>query len=346
MRAQEQQTTRNKHAVGDRNAMKVAVAVERFGEWSKENRSRETARTYASHTRRFARWLGAEFGEEVTQQAITPATLRRYMDTITQGKTSGARYVYTTALRAFCEWLKAEGLLRGTNPAKSALRLPRVHSRPHTPVTDAQVLRLWQATYGMDKPYRAKLARAIIALLAYTGLRKSELLAVNVEHVCLGEGLLYIPSGKGAKEAYVGLNDETVTALSEFLRARDPGCRHNGLLCLTCRARMQVGALYSLLDDLCARAGIKEKLRPHQFRHGFASRLDSKGASMFQIKEALRHEKVVTTERYVHSSASKLRAVAALATIQKPGKVEVLGKRHPIGGGGQRRLRRHAVRTG
>jgi integrase len=145
-------------------------------------------------------------------------------------------------------------------------------------------------------------ALAAIELLALTGCRKSEVLALRWEWVDIDRHCLRLPDSKtGAK--VVPLGDEAVELLQRLPRIEDnphvfPGAKPGH----------HVVGLQKVWNMVRKRAGLAD-VRLHDLRHSFASVAVSGGASLFLTGKALGHKQSSTTEIYAHLSDAPLHAL-------------------------------------
>ncbi len=164
-------------------------------------------------------------------------------------------------------------------------------------------------------------ARALVMIPLRLGLRAEELLGLPREAVeqALATNLLTFVR-KGAKEARLPV-DKIREVLTEALAvpaapkhridARGKAPKPWRVLGeVLAGSHATLATRYNLLNRLVHRVGAAvgyPKLRPHLLRHGFATRLHADGAPIRVIQEALGHESVVTTERYVHVGVADIR---------------------------------------
>jgi site-specific recombinase XerD len=153
--------------------------------------------------------------------------------------------------------------------------------------------------------------RAILAVLVYTGLRRGEVVRLNVSSLQReGDNALRI-RGKGNKERVVGLPGQAVEAIDAYLATR-PGAKPEEPMFLVSGGRRITARV---ITKAVARAGrrLKTHLHPHLFRHTYATRLHELGVDLLVIQGLLGHESVATTEIYTRVSAVRQRqAIQAL----------------------------------
>jgi site-specific recombinase XerD len=158
--------------------------------------------------------------------------------------------------------------------------------------------------------------RAIIELLFSGGLRVSELVSLNRDHINLEKREFSI-RGKGQKDRLIFISPQAADWLDRFLATRKDnfrplfihysGSKNNldeGMYTrLTTRSVQRLVARYARL------AGITKKVTPHTLRHSFATDLLSNGADLRSVQSLLGHANVSTTQIYTHLTDPQLKKV-------------------------------------
>lgn len=158
--------------------------------------------------------------------------------------------------------------------------------------------------------------RAILELLFSSGLRVSELVALNIGDVNL-KRKEFMVRGKGQKDRPIFISDAVVWWLSQYLDKRQDNAkplfiRYSGtkqvnlsgnFYRLTTRSVQRLVARYALL------AGITKKVTPHTLRHSFATDLLMNGADLRSVQAMLGHSNISTTQIYTHVTDPHLKAV-------------------------------------
>lgn len=137
---------------------------------------------------------------------------------------------------------------------------------------------------------------ALIEFLYSTGVRASELIAINRNDVDF-IGKTVIVFGKGSKEREVYLTATAVLHLKEYLNSRNDD---NESLFITTRKpynRLTVAGLEYIIKNLGKSAGV-EHCHPHRFRRTMATNVLRKGAPLEDVRELLGHTKLDTTMIY------------------------------------------------
>jgi site-specific recombinase XerD len=161
--------------------------------------------------------------------------------------------------------------------------------------------------------------RAIIAVMAYAGLRVSEALALMPKDIDLEHGLITVLHGKGDKRRVVALGPSACAIVERWLTVRRsldiP--RTKPLFCVISQPTMglPVSAIYvrNLLRQLAVKASIEKRVHPHGLRHFYASELANQPkVPLTAIQTMLGHTSLAITEAYLH----KLNPAAELELIR------------------------------
>lgn len=135
------------------------------------------------------------------------------------------------------------------------------------------------------------LERAIVFLLLDTGLRRAELLSLNLAQLDFERGTLRV-KGKGGEWRTEALNDAPKRAVLEYLSSRP---QRDGLLW---PEGFGIDQIRKLLDRLGDRAGVC-RVHPHRFRHTFACNALRAGMDVLALKALLGHSSLQMVEYYV-----------------------------------------------
>jgi integrase/recombinase XerD len=237
-----------------------------------------------------------------------PATLHDYVDSLrAAGLSSRSIARHITTLRNFYAFLIKEGRL--ATDATTNLLLPRQWK------TLPKFLSLEQVDALLNAPDQANPRglrdRAMLQLLYATGLRVSELCAVELGGVVLDPGVIRV-MGKGRKERLVPMGRCAVQAIESYLgsaRSTFAAGRTSRYLFLTSRGGpMTRQGFWKLLKAYGKQVGIWHNLTPHVVRHSFATHLLERGADLRSLQTMLGHADISTTEIYTHVLRARLRA--------------------------------------
>ncbi len=248
------------------------------------NRQRKTLEHYVKEVRNVINFLGKSIGD------ITSMDLRMYYGYMREKRGIKAVTMQTRLhyLSSFWDFLVTEELVRG-NPVKKVgtLKLEKEIKRPFSA---EEMERLRDACSSVRD-------RAMIEFLYSSGVRVSEMAALNVGDIEMGRQELIV-YGKGSKERKTYLTDSAKFYLKRYLKERDAK-DNEPLFGAEYRPehRLTVAGIQYMLRQLGARAGV-EKTHPHRFRRTIATDLLARGMPIEQVKEFLGHEKLDTTLIY------------------------------------------------
>lgn len=270
------------------------------------------------------------FGQRPLAEIRKSEIVAFYHSKITEGFAVGTANRFLNHLRSIfsraVEW-EIDGLEK--NPARG-IKLITDNSRLERFLSpeDAQILlKSVQAS-------RNKLLAPIIAFLLLTGCRKREALDARWENIDLDNGILTIPLSKNGRPRHVPLS---AGARMVLLQARDYIRQNLGAAASKCPwvfVNLETLKPFSSIDTSwhTARSIAQlESLRIHDLRHSFASALVNSGMTLYDVKEALGHSSMATTQRYAHLAPQRLlKAVSAAQNhYQLPGLIGASSNEHP-----------------
>ena len=296
--------------------MQLTAAIEEFTVHVADERglSAHTVRSYKSDLAAFAEFAAAEKVDSSDQLSL--GLLRDWLyDGALRELAASTQARRVASVRAFCRWLTRE-----TGVADPSLRL----KAPKTGRTLPRVVGL-----GSMEELLAHLAEqretgdptairdlAIIELLYASGIRVSELVAIDLDDLDL-DRLTVRVTGKGSKERVVPFGVPASSALVDWLRHGRTSFATEAsgtAVFLGVRgARLGVRQVYTLVAELLSRAPGAGPAGPHALRHTAATHLLDGGADLRAVQEILGHASLGTTQIYTHVSTDRLRQSYAQA---------------------------------
>ncbi len=283
----------------------LAAAVERFAEHcAAKSLSPHTLRAYEGDLDGFVEHVGGT----VDPATIDRDAIRRYVRLLREDRqhkeTSVKRRIATVKV-LFC-WLEREGAvpLSVFHRMDLSIRLPRRLPRALEAQEMHRLLRVVERQTARQRPpYEDLLLHVIVVILFATGLRVSELVAIRLTDLSLGESAILI-RGKGNRERRVYLPGRQVTVVvRRFLKGRSRlGANRNNENLLITRDGLVVSPQYvrQRLRELAARAALSRHVTPHMLRHTAATQLLEAGVDIRFVQRLLGHSSIATTQLYTH----------------------------------------------
>lgn len=157
-------------------------------------------------------------------------------------------------------------------------------------------------------PWLRQRDQAILELFYASGIRVSELAALDVQSIDLAAGAMRV-LGKGNRERQVFFGKTAARALRDYLEAREIsglGPSEAALFLNRRGQRLSTRGVQLLIKKHCRRTGISTRTSPHTLRHAFATHLLDSGADLRSIQELLGHQQLSTTQKYTHVSMDRM----------------------------------------
>ena len=275
-----------------------------------QDRARLTVLGYLADLKNFSSWFTQTNGEALSPQAVTPTDIREYRQhlQVTERRKASTINRRLAALSAFLDWAVQTGQIeknpRGKiksvkqeEPAAQALDKKQQYALQRTIEKDLQVASL---RYPKRKVARQRDASLVLFLLN-TGLRLSELLALQIGDVEIGErkGTVIVRQGKGNRERNIPLNVAARKAMQDWLAVRPQKASKFIWTAVEDESgSLTARSVQRILKRLGQEAGIPD-LHPHLARHTFAKNLVDGGVGLEKVARLLGHSNLNTTRIYV-----------------------------------------------
>ena len=258
--------------------------------------SANTLSSYIRDLTQFHSWL---LSVGVTDmRKVKKETINEYLLHMTHSGKSPATVTRSTAsIKSFYAYMMQCGAVK-SNPAKSVVAMKVERKYPEILSNREVELFLEQPQCVDAKGYRD---HAMLELMYATGVRVSELIALNVEDVNLPAA--FLRCGDEKRERIIPLYPRAVKALRDYIQVIRPRLADQEEAALFVNMngqRMTRQGFWKLVKHYQAKAEITKDITPHTLRHSFAVHLLENGADLRSIQEMLGHADISSTQIYAH----------------------------------------------
>ncbi len=282
------------------------------------NYSHHTSRAYRSDLLQFAQYLEQQLGRPPELSDLSRMHVRMYAGWLMEQERKQRTVVRKLAsIRSFQTFLRRHGLMEEQDWRRLA---PRQQQQTLPAVLDIeQVGRLM--TLPPNSTAEGIRDLAILEMLYSSGLRVSELVALDVRSVDMAEGLVRV-RGKGSKERIVPVGRMALEALDrykgtfrtrllpKYVKRRSRTARSEPALFLSrLGRRISVERVRGMVRAYLRQVTDAESVGPHLLRHACATHLIERGAGLRDVQELLGHESVNSTQIYISVAAKRLTTI-------------------------------------
>ena len=287
--------------------------------------SPETIRSHRSNLRTIQHFLKRN---SLGFQEADKDALRRLLAYLKNTRRVGSKTVesYFSALSSFYEYLLFEDLVEA-NPVPGFRKRYLTSYKNRQPGPQRKLVSVEDMSRLINGTLEAR-DRALMAVLAKTGVRRGELISMDVEDIDWEKGRVKLKGKNKRSNLYVYFDDETAVLLGRWLRVREgyavPGVR--ALFVGDKGRRIGRNMVYRIVTEHAERLGLhdsssprlEDHFSPHCFRHWFTTHLRRNGLSREFIKELRGDSRGEAIDIYDHIDHDELRK-AYLAAIPRLG---------------------------
>lgn len=278
-----------------------------------QNRSQKTIQNYDHYLTRLI-----DFAGDISVSDIDAELIRKWRLWLNRLGTQTSDELQKTtqnyhliALRSFLKYCAKRNI---TALPADKVELARTVRKQVTFLNEDELERMFKQPDLLTQPGLRD--RAILELLFSSGLRVSELVGLDRDHINL-KRREFMVRGKGQKDRPIFISDEAAEWIQVYLDKREDTAkplfvRYSGskkvdltgnFHRLTVRSVQRLVARYALL------AGITKHVSPHTLRHSFATDLLMNGADLRSVQAMLGHSNISTTQIYTHVTDQHLKDI-------------------------------------
>jgi site-specific recombinase XerD len=278
-----------------------------------QNRSQKTIANYDHYLTRLI-----DFAGDISVKEIDPELVRKWRLWLNRLGTSTSDELqmntlnyHLIALRGFLRFCAKREI-----PALMADKIELARAKPKqvTFLSEDELERLFAVTDLETLP--GVRDRAILELLYSSGLRVSELVGLDRDHVNL-KRREFMVRGKGQKDRPVFVSESAAWWIKEYLEKRQDNAsplfiRYSGTKEVNTSGnhyRLTARSVQRMVSRAAKLAGITKQVSPHTLRHSFATDLLMNGADLRSVQTMLGHSSIATTQIYTHVTNPHLKAV-------------------------------------
>lgn len=281
---------------------------------TERGRSAKTIENYGRYLTKFLAFAQTDSPQQITEHLVSEFRLhlRQQSGTKVAGsiepmKPQTQNY-YLIALRSFLKYARQRGI---KSLAPEQVELIKVPNRSLDCISQSELVRLMAAPDTTTLPGLRD--KAIMELLASTGIRTSELCNLSADDVDLTSTHFSV-CGKGGQVRMVSLSAEAKKAVGAYLKKRTDTSKalfvqYGKNAQNTHDLRLSPRTVQRILKQNAIKAGIVCKVTPHVIRHSFATSLLDHGASLRSVQVKLGHLHIGATHVYTQTRRRSERSV-------------------------------------
>lgn len=287
--------------------MKLEDCFEEFIDYLKaeKNASKYTIENYSSDFQIFLHFLAIQYIEPTFYTINTPV-LRKYIAYLKNDKDYAVETIRRKihSVKSFFNFLYSQEYI-SKNPTES-IHAPKSEDRLPVYLQAEELKKLISVTmkYPSENSLRNK---CLIETLAFSGLRRSELLALNWKDIDFKNCTITVHCGKGKKDRIIPVTEPLVSDLWSYLQSRLP-LKEDAVFISENGTRLSTTPLKQMFRRYLRLAGLDGKgYTIHKLRHSYASLLLQHGADLKSIQELLGHSDMNSTKIYTHTDMTHLK---------------------------------------
>lgn len=272
--------------------------------------SAHTIKAYSSDLEQFQNFLSSTYHIEEPAQT-THQFIRSWLVSLLEaGHTPRTINRKIAALKKFYKFLLTRRLIISDPMLKVTAPKASAHLPGFIKEADMATL-LNDVNFG--EGFTAARNKLIITTLYLTGIRVSELTAINLNDIDLNRKLIKI-NGKGNKQRMVPVVGRLAASIQNYLPLRDAALQNTdtaqAALFITSKGTAAYPRMvFRIVHDHLSLVSTNRHKSPHILRHSFATALMNHGAELNAVKDLLGHANLAATQVYTHTTIDKIKSI-------------------------------------
>ena len=273
--------------------------------------SPNTLTAYKADLNSFSEFLLFEF-EEKDLSRVHYSQIRNWIVALVeQGVSNRTINRKISSLKAYYRFLQKTGDLEFSPLAKH--KALKTASKIQVPFSEIEINEVLDQIDTSS--FEGLRDRLIVELFYTTGLRRIELIEIELQNVSLAGKYIKV-LGKRQKERITPLLPGVISNLENYLEERAvvlAGKESQYLFISQKGLKLYESLVYRIINNYFSKVSSKIKRSPHILRHSFATHLLNQGANLNAVKELLGHTSLAATQVYTRNSISELSKVHQMA---------------------------------
>ena len=271
-----------------------------------KNYSKHTIIAYQNDLNSFSLFCKNTFDQDEIRNVHYTQIRSWIVDLVSQGVSNNTINRKISTLKSFYKFLQKTKQI-DLNPLIKHKAL-KVEKRIQNPFSESEITKVISLLEEKDDFVSVR-NRLIVELLYSTGMRRGELISIQLSDVALSGKLIKV-IGKRNKERFVPLLASIIKTIERYLELRKEVVTTSRFLFITEKGnKLYETFVYRVVNSYFSNVSTKEKKSPHLLRHSFATHLLNEGADLNSVKELLGHASLASTQVYTHNSVEKMKKV-------------------------------------
>ena len=271
-----------------------------------KNYSKHTIIAYQNDLNSFSLFCKNIFDQDEIRNVHYTQIRSWIVDLVSQGVSNNTINRKISTLKSFYKFLQKTKQI-DLNPLIKHKAL-KVEKRIQNPFSESEITKVISLLEEKDDFVSVR-NRLIVELLYSTGMRRGELISIQLSDVALSGKLIKV-IGKRNKERFVPLLASIIKTMERYLELRKEVVTTSRFLFITEKGnKLYETLVYRVVNSYFSNVSTKEKKSPHLLRHSFATHLLNEGADLNSVKELLGHASLASTQVYTHNSVEKMKKV-------------------------------------